>query len=169
MTESLTRLTTRDGAEFTVRRASAGDLPAIVALLADDPLGQSRESATVDDAYRQAFDAVDADPGQLLLVIETPGAAPEVVGTCQLTFIPGISRHGMLRAQIEAVRIRADHSGQGLGTALFTWAISHARSRGCGLVQLTTDHSRADAHRFYDRLGFTASHTGYKLLLSADS
>ena len=81
MTDPLTRLTTRDGAEFAVRRATAGDLPAIIALLADDPLGQSRESATVDDAYQQAFDAIDADPGQLLLVIETPGPAPEVVGT----------------------------------------------------------------------------------------
>lgn len=166
MTEPLTRLTTSAGAEFAVRRAAAADLAAIVALLADDPLGQSRESGTVDFAYQQAFNAIDADPGQLLLVIETPGPAPEVVGTCQLTFIPGISRHGMLRAQIEAVRIRADHSGQGLGTALFRWAIAHARSRGCGLVQLTTDRSRTDAHRFYDRLGFTASHTGYKLLLT---
>lgn len=168
MTAPLTRLTTRAG-DFAVRRATAGDLTAIVGLLADDPLGHSRESGAVDAAYQQAFDAIDADPGQLLLVVETVGTGPEVVGTCQLTFIPGISRHGMLRAQIEAVRIRADHSGQGLGTELFTWAIEHARSRGCSLVQLTTDRSRADAHRFYDRLGFTASHTGYKLLLSADS
>ncbi|MCT1690878.1 GNAT family N-acetyltransferase [Brevibacterium sp. p3-SID960] len=111
------------------------------------------------------------DPGQLLLVIEAPGPAPEVAGTCQQTFIPGISRHGMLHARIEAVRIRADRSGQGLGTALFRWAIAHARSCGCGLLQLTTDRSRTDrsraaAHRFYDRLGFTASHTGYKLLLT---
>lgn len=92
-------------------------------------------------------------------------AAGEVVGTMQLSFIPGLSRRGALRAQIEAVRVRGDYRGQGLGRAMFDWAIGEARRRGCALVQLTTDKTRTDAHRFYDGLGFVASHEGLKLEL----
>ncbi len=147
-----------------VRRAVPGDLPALVALLADDPLGEGREAADGDLApYRQAFAALDADPAHVL-VTAVDGA--EVVGTLQLSFLPGLSRRGALRAQVEGVRVRADRRGAGLGEALLRWAVEESRRRGCALVQLTTDRSRPGAHRFYERLGFVASHVGYKLALS---
>jgi GNAT superfamily N-acetyltransferase len=144
-----------------IRRATAEDVPEIVAMLADDPLGAARESPG-DPAYAAAFADIDADPRQLLAVAEAGGA---VVGTLQLTFIPGLSRVGATRAQIEAVRVRADQRGAGLGQRLVEWAVGEARRRGCVLVQLTSDASRADAHRFYERLGFRASHVGMKLVL----
>ncbi|CAA9308626.1 MAG: hypothetical protein AVDCRST_MAG48-1878 [uncultured Friedmanniella sp.] len=147
----------------TVLRAVAADLPAVVALLADDVLGAGREGGGQDLApYARAFTAVDADPAHLLAVVVS---GDEVVGTLQLSFIPGLSRRGTLRAQIEGVRVRADHRGGGLGEALLHWAVAEARRRRCGLVQLTTDLTRTDAHRFYERLGFLASHAGYKLAL----
>jgi GNAT superfamily N-acetyltransferase len=149
------------GTTVGLRRATADDVPALVALLTDDPLGRDRESPDLAP-YRRAFAAVDADPAQLLLAL-TQG--PEVVGTAQLTEIPGLSRGGTTRLQVEAVRVRADLRGQGVGAALFTWAVEEARRRGCGLVQLTTDTRRPEAHRFYERLGFTASHVGFKLQL----
>ncbi|MEU0879142.1 GNAT family N-acetyltransferase [Lentzea sp. NPDC005914] len=130
-------------------------------MLADDPLGAKREKPG-DPAYLRAFEVIDADPHQYLAVAES-GA--EVVGTLQLTFTYGLSRLGMTRATVEAVRVRSDQRGNGLGERLVTWAIDEARARGCGLVQLTTDASRTDAHRFYERLGFTASHVGMKLAL----
>ena len=130
-------------------------------MLADDPLGARREQPG-DPAYLAAFTALAADPRQLLVVAEQDGAP---VGTLQLTFIPGLSRRGATRAQIEAVRVRADRRGSGLGRELVRWAIDTARERGCVLVQLTTDNSRTDAHRFYERLGFQASHVGMKLPL----
>ena len=143
------------------RRASASDLPSIIALLADDPLGQTREDAAMPPAaaYTAAFEAIDRDQNQLLTVV-TDG--DRVIGTLQITFIPGLSRKGMWRGQIEGVRIAASHRGAGLGGRVFEWAIAACRSRGCGLVQLTTDRERPEAHRFYERLGFTASHLGYK-------
>ena len=145
----------------TLRRAVAADLPDLVALLADDVLGAGREGGGQDLApYARAFTAVDADPAHLLVVVVARDA---VVGTLQLSFLPGLSRRGALRAQIEGVRVRADHRGAGLGEALLRWAVAEARRRGCGLVQLTTDRARTDAHRFYERLGFVASHAGYKL------
>jgi GNAT superfamily N-acetyltransferase len=144
------------------REATRADLPAIVALLADDVLGKSRDFASVDDAYERAFADIDADPRNLLIVADDGG---EVVGCMQITYIPGLGRHGAERAQIEAVRVRSDRRGHGLGAELFAWAIDQARIRGCALVQLTTDKSRADAHRFYARLGFVASHEGLKLRL----
>jgi len=110
-------------------------------------------------AYRAAFEAIDRDQNQLLAVV-TDG--DRVIGTLQITFIPGLSRKGMWRGQIEGVRIAASHRGAGLGGRVFEWAIAACRSRGCGLVQLTTDRERPEAHRFYERLGFTASHLGYK-------
>jgi GNAT superfamily N-acetyltransferase len=149
------------GTTLGLRRATADDVPVLVALLTDDPLGRDRESPDLAP-YRRAFAAVDADPAQLLLAL-TQG--PEVVGTAQLTEIPGLSRGGATRLQVEAVRVRADLRGQGVGAALLTWAVEEARRRGCGLVQLTTDTRRAEAHRFYERLGFTASHVGFKLQL----
>ena len=144
-----------------LRRATADDVPVLVTLLTDDPLGRDRESSDLAP-YRRAFAAVDADPAQLLLAV-THG--PDVVGTAQLTEIPGLSRGGTTRLEIEAVRVRADLRGQGVGAALLTWTVDEARRRGCGLVQLTTDRRRTDAHRFYERLGFTASHVGFKLQL----
>lgn len=146
------------------RRAERADLEAIVDLLADDALGAGREDAArpLDGRYLAAFDAISADPNQFLAVVETEG---RIVGTLQLSFLPGLSRLGMTRGQIEAVRIAADRRGSGLGEAMFAWAIAECRKRGCALVQLTTDKSRPDAHRFYDRLGFVASHEGYKLAL----
>ncbi|MEM7221613.1 MAG: GNAT family N-acetyltransferase [Pseudomonadota bacterium] len=145
------------------RPAEEEDLPAIVRLLATDPLGATRESATEDlpEAYRVAFAAIQAQAGNEVLVAEQDG---QVVGCLQLTIIPGLARRGMTRGQIEAVRIDERLRGQGLGEALFVHAIERAKAAGCGLVQLTTDKSRPDAHRFYERLGFVASHEGMKLV-----
>jgi GNAT superfamily N-acetyltransferase len=150
--------------EISFRRATQQDVVAIVAMLADDPLGAAREDVAtpIAEAYVRAFQAIDADPNQYLAVATENGI---VVGTLQLTFIPGLSRKGSLRGQIEAVRVAAGSRGAGLGQRLFGWAIEECRSRGCRTVQLTTDRSRADAHRFYERLGFEASHIGYKLAL----
>jgi GNAT superfamily N-acetyltransferase len=152
-----------------LRRATLHDLRALVVLLAADPLGRSRESAIGDEdllPYERAFDAIDADSAQLLVVAT---AGTEVVGTIQLSFIPGLSRRGALRAQIEGVRVHKNHRSHGLAAAMFTWAIDEARRRGCALVQLTTDKTRTDAHRFYEHLGFVASHEGLKLQLLAGS
>jgi GNAT superfamily N-acetyltransferase len=160
-----------------IRQARREDVPAIVAMLADDPLGAQREQEG-DPAYLAAFDALDSDPRQLLVVADLEDAAvgaavvgaavvgAVVVGTLQLTFLPGLSRRGATRAQIEAVRVRADQRGSGLGGTLVRWAVDTAREQGCALVQLTTDASRVDAHRFYQRLGFHASHVGMKLALT---
>ena len=145
-----------------VRRATREDVPAIVALLVDDPLGASREAQGEHAAYLTAFEAIDADPAHELVVLDDGG---EVVGTLQLTILPGLSRGGALRAQIEAVRIASSRRGQRLGEQLITWAIDESRHRGAVIVQLTTDASREGAHRFYERLGFVASHVGMKLPL----
>lgn len=143
------------------RRATAADLSAIVAMLADDTLGAARET---DDMapYRQAFAAIDADPNQFLCVLEEDD---QVIGTMQLTFIAGLSHRGARRGQIEAVRVHRDHRERGLGRQMILWAIERCRAERCVMVQLTTDRSRTDAHRFYDSLGFKASHLGYKLVL----
>jgi GNAT superfamily N-acetyltransferase len=148
-----------------LRRAETGDIPALVALLAADQLGTTRDGVNTDQdlaAYQRAFGAIDADPAHLLVVAQ---AGPRVVGTLQLSFIPGLARRGALRAQIEAVRVHESYRGRGLGAAMMGWAIEEARRRGCGLVQLTSDKSRPDAHRFYQQLGFVASHEGMKLRL----
>ncbi|NYE75418.1 GNAT superfamily N-acetyltransferase [Microlunatus parietis] len=147
-----------------VRRARAADVGKIIVLLRDDPLGRDRETDAADAAgYAEAFAEIERDPNQLLAVVEDDG---RIVGTCQLTFVAGLSRRGTLRMIIEAVRVAADQRGRGLGARLIGWAIERARERGAGLVQLTTDKSRVDAHRFYERLGFVASHEGMKLQLS---
>lgn len=148
-----------------LRTATVADLGAMVDLLTQDPIGRTREAVPdleAPDPYRRAFELLEADPAHLLLVAATGGA---VVGTMQLSFIPGLSRRGALRAQIEAVRVHESFRGGGLGTAMFEWAIGEARRHGCALVQLTTDKARTDAIRFYDRLGFTSSHEGLKLQL----
>ena len=164
MTDSLAKLN-MPGSSITLRRATREDLPAIVGLLVDDPLGRTREATRGADEfepYETAFAAIDNDPSQLLVVATD---AMEVVATMQLSFIPGLARRGALRAQAEAVRVAESYRSRGLGEAMFQWAIDEARLRGCAVVQLTTDKTRADAHRFYERLGFTASHEGYKLQL----
>jgi|SRR6266851_5128190 len=146
------------------RRATSDDLPAIVALLADDPIGSGRESVGVhpDPCYGAAFAAIERDPNQLLAVAEIAG---KVIGCLQLSFIPGLTRRGMWRGQIEGVRIAGAERGTGIGRAMLLWAIEECRKRGCGLVQLTSDKRRAEAHRFYQALGFRATHEGYKLVL----
>jgi GNAT superfamily N-acetyltransferase len=139
-------------------------LESIVALLADDPLGREREKAGpgLDAGYRDAFAAIDRDPNQLLAVAER---GSRVVGVLQLSFIPGLTRRGMWRGQIEGVRVAESERGGGVGGSLLEWAIAECRDRGCGLVQLTSDERRPDAHRFYEVLGFRATHRGYKLSL----
>jgi GNAT superfamily N-acetyltransferase len=133
-------------------------------MLADDVLGQTREDLgpTLSPAYTQAFDAIARDPNQFMTVLEDAG---EVVGYLQLTFIPGLSLKGMLRGQIESVRVAASRRGHGFGHVMLTWAIDECRRRGCGVVQLTMNKSREDALRFYKSLGFVASHEGFKLTL----
>ena len=159
-------LTLSSGAPYGVRRAVAADLPAIVTLLADDPLGATRETVAspLPPAYGAAFAAIERDSNQELVVVTDAHAA--VVGVLQLTFIPGITQRGAWRAQIEGVRIAAALRSGGLGRAVFEWAIARARERGCRLVQLATDKTRPDAHRFYRSLGFVASHEGMKLVLT---
>jgi len=147
------------------RRAVAPDLATIVELLADDPLGRERETEStggLDPRYREAFAAIERDPNQLLAVAEQDG---RVVGVLQLSFIPGLTRRGMWRGQIEGVRIAASERREGIGRAFIEWAIGQSRERGCGLVQLTSDKRRPAAHRFYEALGFEATHEGYKLAL----
>jgi GNAT superfamily N-acetyltransferase len=150
------------GATYDVRRATRADVAAIVELIAADQIGATRDGGDLAP-YERAFDRIDADPAQLLVVVTDARGA--VAGTLQLSVIPGLARRGALRAQIEAVRVREDLRGQGLGHELFAWAVEEARRRGCALVQLTTDKRREAAHRFYGRLGFVASHEGFKLRL----
>lgn len=150
--------------DVSFRRAIEADLPAIVAMLADDALGQTREDASIplDASYIEAFAAIEQDPNQLLAVVERSGT---VIGCLQLTFVPGLSRLGMWRGQIESVRISSDNRGMGLGRKMFEWAIEECRRRACGLVQLTSDKNRTEARQFYESLGFEASHEGLKLNL----
>ncbi|GKQ38647.1 GNAT family N-acetyltransferase [Streptomyces sp. A012304] len=148
--------------DLEIRAAVTGDLPAIVAMLADDPLGAQRESPDDLSPYRTALERLSADPNQRLVVAVREG---RVVGTLQLTIVPGLSRRGATRSIIEGVRVHADERGSGLGTRFIEWAIEESRRENCQLVQLTSDNSRTDAHRFYERLGFVASHVGFKLQL----
>jgi ribosomal protein S18 acetylase RimI-like enzyme len=147
---------------ITIRPARRDDVPAIVALLADDSLGRTREEPSDLEAYLQAFNDIAAQPGNFLLIAERAGT---ILGCLQLTIIPGLTRHGMKRGQIEGVRVSAASRGRRLGEQLVSHAIAVARREGCGLVQLTSDNSRAEAHRFYERLDFVASHVGMKLVL----
>ena len=150
-------------AALTARRAQRADLPRLLELLADDLLGKQREALGSDDpAYSRAFDTIDRDSNQMLLVAELDG---RVVGMLQITFIPGLSRRGAWRANIEAVRVDSALRGGGIGAWLMERALDLARKRECRVVQLTSDRRRGEAHRFYARLGFTDSHVGYKLAL----
>ncbi|WP_027346724.1 GNAT family N-acetyltransferase [Hamadaea tsunoensis] len=145
-----------------IREATAADVPALVELLRDDTLGALRESTPDDPVYAEAFAAIAGDPNQTLAVAELDG---EVVGTLQLTIIAGLGRKGARRALIEAVRVRSDLRSRGFGRQLVVWAVERARTAGCAMVQLTSDKSRVDAHRFYTGLGFSDSHVGFKLML----
>ena len=146
------------------RRAVSDDVAGLVALLADDPIGSGRESAAspLDPCYAEAFAAIERDANQLLLVADRDGRA---IGVLQLSFIPGLTRRGMWRGQIEGVRVAAGERQGGIGRAMLERAIEECRKRGCGMVQLTSDKRRHDAVRFYESLGFTASHEGLKLPL----
>ncbi|MCO5732897.1 GNAT family N-acetyltransferase [Rhizobium sp. SSA_523] len=147
------------------RKATRDDIAAIVAMLADDALGHAREivSEPVDKRYIDAFDAIEADKNQFLLVAEDETG--EIAGCLQLSFLPGLSHRGMWRGQIESVRIASSQRGKGLGGDMIRFAIDTCRERGCGSVQLTSDKRRNDAHRFYENLGFQESHSGFKLSL----
>lgn len=149
--------------DLMIRSATPDDIPAIVEMLADDPLGAQRESPDDLTPYHRAFERLASDPNQHLVVATREDGRP--VGTLQLTVIPGLSRRGSTRSVIEAVRVHAGERGSGLGTRLIEWAVEESRRQGCQLVQLTSDATRTDAHRFYERLGFTGSHIGFKLKL----
>lgn len=147
---------------LSFRNANHDDLPAIAALLADDDIGATRDGPRFLPAYASALDAVNAQAGNSIIVAVLDG---QVVGVLQLTLIPGLSRGGMLRAQIESVRVDGRHRGRNIGGKLFEHAIELARNAGCGMVQLTSDKQRSDALRFYEGLGFRATHEGFKLAL----
>jgi len=147
--------------DVAFRQATAADLPALLRLLADDAVAQARGgyAAEVTPSVRAAFDEIGRDPNNELWLGERDG---EVVAMLQLTLIPGLSRGGMRRALVEAVRVRADLRSRGIGEALMAQAEARARAAGCGLIQLTTDSKRLAAHRFYERIGYTPSHVGMK-------
>ncbi|MFD5328695.1 GNAT family N-acetyltransferase [Streptomyces sp. NPDC127092] len=148
-----------------LRPATRADLPAVLALLADEERVVDPASVTVTAAYERAFADIEADPRNEMLVLVDDSAGGPVVGCLQATYIPGLGKGGAERALIEAVRIRADRRGGGLGRELMSRAVARARARGCALVQLTSNKSRTDAHRFYASLGFARSHDGFKLTL----
>ncbi|MEL6132390.1 MAG: GNAT family N-acetyltransferase [Bacteroidota bacterium] len=146
-----------------VRPAQKKDVPFIVAMLADDALGSQREryEDPLPASYYEAFAKIDQDPHQQLVVMEDD--ARKIIGTLQLSIIPYLTYQGRSRAQIEAVRVHKDVRGQGVGEQLFRWAIAEAQAQGVHVVQLTTDKKRPDALRFYEKLGFKATHEGMKL------
>ncbi|MFJ8763396.1 GNAT family N-acetyltransferase [Streptomyces clavifer] len=148
--------------DLEIRPAVLTDIPAVVAMLADDPLGARRESPDDLSPYEAAFRRLTEDPNQRIVVAVRE---ERVVGTLQLTVVPGLSRRGATRSIIEGVRVHSDERGSGLGTQLIQWAVDESRRQSCRLVQLTSDTTRTDAHRFYERLGFAASHVGFKLTL----
>jgi ribosomal protein S18 acetylase RimI-like enzyme len=150
--------------QLTFRMAAKKDLDPIVAMLADDALGKGRERyiLPLPESYGQAFRAIDSDPNNELIVA---CCEAEVIGVMQLTFTPYLTHQGSWRATIEGVRTSSSFRGQGVGTRMIEWAIDRSRERGCSLVQLTTDKQRAEALRFYQKLGFSATHEGMKLKL----
>lgn len=148
--------------DLEIRPVTEEDIPAIVAMLADDPLGAQRESPDDLAPYLTALERLNGDPNQHLVVAVREG---RVVGTLQLTIIHGLSRRGSTRSIIEGVRVHTDERGSGLGTQIIEWAIDASRQQGCRLVQLTSDATRTSAHRFYERLGFEATHLGFKMPL----
>ncbi|MFC4906702.1 GNAT family N-acetyltransferase [Actinomadura gamaensis] len=148
-----------------VRAATRADLPAILALLADEDAVTDPAAVEVTDRHERAFAAIDADPRNEMLVLVEDGPDGAVVGCLQATYVPGLGRGGGERALVEAVRVRADRRGSGLGRTLMADVTERARARGCVLVQLTSHKRRRDAHRFYGSIGFVSSHEGFKLAL----
>ena len=148
---------------MTIREAKKEDVIKIVSMLANDNLGMLREDYQnpLPDKYYTAFENIQKDANQELMVLENEGG--EIIGTMQMSFIPYLTYQGGIRAQIEAVRIRDDQRGKGIGEKLFAWGIERAKERGAHLVQLTTDKKRPDAVRFYEKMGFVATHEGMKL------
>ncbi|MCW2912032.1 MAG: GCN5-related N-acetyltransferase [Actinomycetia bacterium] len=151
--------------QVSFREAKRDDIPAIVGLLADDPLGSTRETPgeELPEAYWTAYEAIDRDPNNMLIVAEIDG---RVAGTLQLTYIPSLTYTGGERAQIEGIRVAAEQRGHGVGQKLIAWVVEQARARGCRVVQLTTDRQRPDAIRFYQKIGFVPSHMGMKYHLT---
>ena len=160
--------TDAEGGELVFRVARRADLEAVVRLLADDMLGQEREAFALPlpASYLRAFEAIEQDPNNEVLVASR---GTEIVATLQVTYTPSLSYQGSWRATVESVRTARALRGTGIGTAFMHWTIERARSRGCRLLQLSTNKSRSDAKRFYERLGFRASHEGMKLDLGAGS
>jgi ribosomal protein S18 acetylase RimI-like enzyme len=150
--------------DLSFRHATAADLPRLVEMLADDMLGRERESVgdSLPASYAETFSAIEADANNELIV---GCIGDRVVATLQLTFTPSLSFQGSWRATVESVRTTSELRGRGIGAALMAHAVERARARGCGIVQLSTNKARADARRFYERLGFTATHEGMKLML----
>lgn len=148
---------------MTFRKAKKSDIPQIIKMLANDKLGQLREDFQdpLPSKYYQAFKNIDQDKNQELMIIENDNN--EIIGTLQLSFIQYLTYQGGIRAQIEAVRIREDHRGKGIGEQLFKWIIERSKERGAHVLQLTTDKKRPEAINFYKKLGFVASHEGMKL------
>jgi GNAT superfamily N-acetyltransferase len=151
--------------DIAIRSATRDDLPAIIAMLANDHLGSKREcyADPLPDVYYAAFNAIDGDPNNEVVVAEQDG---KIIGTLQLTLIPNLTYQGGVRALIEGVRVDSTMRSAGIGRILFEWAIEQAKEKGCHMVQLTADKTRPDAHRFYESLGFSATHEGMKLHLN---
>jgi ribosomal protein S18 acetylase RimI-like enzyme len=149
---------------LNIRRATRSDLSEIVRLMADDVLGQSREryETPLPQPYLDAFDQIDADPRHELIVVESAGG---IVATMHLIELVSLTKVATRRMEVEAVRVQADLRGQRIGEKMMRWAIERAREKGCGTLQLTSDARRTEAHAFYTRLGFKASHVGMKLTL----
>ncbi|MES2211767.1 MAG: GNAT family N-acetyltransferase [Pseudomonadota bacterium] len=150
--------------QLSYRKASLNDLPKIIALLADDELGKTREQseAILDPAYTEAFHKIDADPNQFLMVVEDDA---DIVGTCHLTLMPSLTFRGATRLQVEAVHVASDRRSQGIGAWMLKAAIAYGKAHDARMVQLTTNKKRTRAKAFYERLGFIASHEGMKLLI----
>lgn len=150
--------------QLVFRKALLADIPDLVSMLSDDELGALREDSSrpLNQKYLQAFSEIDSDANNELTVVESDG---EVVGMLQLTFIPYLTYIGSWRCLVEGVRIHSDHRGQGLGAKFLQWAIEWARERDCGIVQLTSNKKRPSALRFFESLGFEATHEGFKLRL----
>ncbi len=144
---------------ITIRCAGRDDVAAIIAMLADDHLGRARErlEAPLPDVYFKAFETIDRDPNIELMVAEEAG---RVIGCLQLCLLPGLSSQGAPRGLIEDVRVASDRRSRGIGEQLVRWAVERSRGKGCKVVELLTHHTRVDAQRFYERLGFSRSHVG---------
>ncbi len=151
--------------DLIARKMQKADLGIVVSLLADDELGRSREGKAnvVHADYLRAFEQIQSDVNQYAAIFEING---ETIGCLQITFIPGLSRRGSLRGQIEGVRVSRDFRGKGYGVKMISWAINKCRDRGCRMVQLTSDKTRENAIKFYENLGFVRSHEGFKLTLA---